>query len=162
MTDHQIVYLVFGIVLLVALVVDLGLLSKKNTTITLQKALYQTFFWVSLALLFFIFLLFEGHALSVENSHANMSEQVASSQLALEFISAYLMEWSLSIDNIFVFIIIFNSFRVKPVHYSRVLLVGILMAIFFSYTIYHCGCGTGAAIHLGFIYFWRISAVYRL
>ena len=44
MTDHQIVYLVFGIVLLVALVVDLGLLSKKNTTITLQKALYQTFF----------------------------------------------------------------------------------------------------------------------
>ncbi|MEI6582558.1 MAG: TerC/Alx family metal homeostasis membrane protein [Chitinophagia bacterium] len=131
MTDHQIVYLVFGVVLLVALVVDLGLLSKKNTTITLQKALYQTFFWVSLALLFFVFLLFEGHALSVENTLSNMSEQVASSQLALEFISAYLMEWSLSIDNIFVFIIIFNAFRVKPVHYSRVLLVGILMAIFF-------------------------------
>jgi tellurite resistance protein TerC len=41
------------------------------------------------------------------------------------------MEWSLSIDNIFVFILIFNSFKVKEKHYSRVLLVGILMAIVF-------------------------------
>jgi tellurite resistance protein TerC len=116
MTAHQIVYLVFSIVLLVALVVDLGVLSKKNTTITIQKALYQTFFWVSLALLFFIFLLIKGHALSMENKGATINEAAASSQLALEFISAYLMEWSLSIDNIFVFIIIFNSFQVKPVH----------------------------------------------
>lgn len=47
------------------------------------------------------------------------------------YISAYLLEWSLSIDNIFVFIIIFSFFRVKPVNYSRVLLLGILMAIIF-------------------------------
>jgi tellurite resistance protein TerC len=102
MTAHQIVYLVFGVVLVVALILDLGLLSKKNTTITIQKALYQTFFWVSLALLFFVFLLIEGHALSMENTKSTLSEEAASSQLALEFISAYLMEWSLSIDNIFV------------------------------------------------------------
>ncbi|HXL57819.1 MAG TPA: TerC/Alx family metal homeostasis membrane protein, partial [Chitinophagaceae bacterium] len=50
---------------------------------------------------------------------------------ALEYISAYLMEWSLSIDNIFVFILIFNSFAVKEKYYPRVLLVGILMAIVF-------------------------------
>ena len=41
------------------------------------------------------------------------------------------MEWSLSIDNIFVFILIFNAFNVKENHYSRVLLIGILMAIIF-------------------------------
>jgi len=131
MSVHQIVYVVFGFILSVALVIDLGLLSKKNTTVTLKKALYQTFFWVALALLFFVFLLIEGHALSLENQSTALEQQAASSQLALEFISAYLMEWSLSIDNIFVFIIIFNAFRVKPVYYSRVLLVGILMAIFF-------------------------------
>ncbi|MEI8110602.1 MAG: TerC/Alx family metal homeostasis membrane protein [Chitinophagia bacterium] len=131
MSVHQIVYVVFGVILAVALIIDLGLLSKKNTTVTLKKALYQTFFWVSLALLFFVFLLMEGHALSMENQTTALQQQAASSQLALEFISAYLMEWSLSIDNIFVFIIIFNAFRVKPVYYSRVLLVGILMAIFF-------------------------------
>ena len=131
MSVHQIVYVVFGVILAVALVIDLGLLSKKNTTVTIKKALYQTFFWVALALLFFVFLLIEGHALSMENQTTTLQQQAASSQLALEFISAYLMEWSLSIDNIFVFIIIFNAFRVKPVYYSRVLLVGILMAIFF-------------------------------
>jgi len=52
-------------------------------------------------------------------------------KLALEYLSAYLMEWSLSIDNIFVFILIFNSFKVKEKYYSRVLLIGILMAIVF-------------------------------
>ena len=47
------------------------------------------------------------------------------------YISAYLLEWSLSIDNIFVFIIIFSFFKVKENNYSRVLLLGILMAIVF-------------------------------
>jgi tellurite resistance protein TerC len=49
----------------------------------------------------------------------------------LEYLSAYLMEWSLSIDNIFVFILIFSSFGVKEKYYGRVLLIGILMAILF-------------------------------
>lgn len=114
MTTHQIVYLVFGIVLLLALVFDLGLLSKKNAQITIKQALKQTFFWVSLALGFFVFMWVE-----------------EGQKLALEYLSAYLMEWSLSIDNIFVFILIFNSFKVKEKYYSRVLLIGILMAIVF-------------------------------
>lgn len=114
MTPHQIVYTVFGIVLVLALTVDLGLLSKKNTVISIKAALRQTIFWVSLALAFFVFMwIEEGQA------------------LALEYLSAYLMEWSLSIDNIFVFILIFSSFQVKEKHYSRVLLIGILMAIIF-------------------------------
>src|SRR5258708_3782687 len=49
--------------------------------------------------------------------------------MALEYLSAYLMEWSLSIDNIFVFILIFTFFGVKPTYYARVLLIGILTAI---------------------------------
>ncbi len=114
MTTHQIVYLVFGIVLVLALVFDLGLLSKKNAQITIKQALKQTFFWVSLALAFFVFMWVE-----------------EGQKLALEYLSAYLMEWSLSIDNIFVFILIFNSFKVKEKFYSRVLLIGILMAIVF-------------------------------
>lgn len=51
--------------------------------------------------------------------------------LALEYLSGYLMEWSLSIDNIFVFILIFSAFSVKEKYYGRVLLIGILMAIVF-------------------------------
>ncbi|MBL7744190.1 MAG: TerC/Alx family metal homeostasis membrane protein [Chitinophagaceae bacterium] len=114
MTKDQITYLVFGVVLIIALVFDLGLLSKKNQKVTVKQALYQTFFWVSLALAFFVFMWIE-----------------KGQTLALEYISAYLMEWSLSIDNIFVFIIIFTSFGVKEKHYGRILLIGILMAIVF-------------------------------
>ncbi len=114
MNTDQITYLVFGIVLILALVFDLGLLSKKDQKITIRQALFQTMFWVALALAFFVFMW-------LENGR----------QMALEYVSAYLMEWSLSIDNIFVFIIIFSSFRVKEVYYGRVLLIGILMAIIF-------------------------------
>jgi tellurite resistance protein TerC len=95
-------------------VADLGLLSKNDKKITIKKALYQTFFWVGLAMAFFVFMWFEN-----------------GQTLALEYLSAYLMEWSLSIDNIFVFILIFASFGVKEKQYGRVLLIGILMAIVF-------------------------------
>ncbi len=127
MNTHQIVYLVFGIVLSIALVFDLGLLSKKNKSITIRQALNQTLFWVGLAIAFFIFLWIEGPALAADSG----GEEVSKHQLPIEFLSAYLMEWSLSIDNIFVFILIFNSFGVKEAYYSRVLLLGILMAIVF-------------------------------
>ena len=131
MSTHQVVYLVFGIVLTIALVFDLGLLSKKNQTITIKQALYQTAFWVGLALLFFVFMWIEGPALASENTSAIVGPVITGPELALEFLSAYLMEWSLSIDNIFVFILIFTAFAVKEKHYPRVLLVGILMAIVF-------------------------------
>ncbi|MEN9548681.1 MAG: hypothetical protein RIR12_1272 [Bacteroidota bacterium] len=114
MTRDQITYLVFGIVLVASLIADLGLLSKKDQKVTIKQALYQTFFWVGLALAFFVFM-------CIENGQ----------KPALEYISAYLMEWSLSIDNIFVFILIFSAFSVKEKHYGRVLLIGILMAILF-------------------------------
>lgn len=132
MSAHQIVYLVFGIVLVVALVFDLGLLSKKNQTITIKQAMYQTVFWVALALAFFVFMWAEAPALASENTlNTTQGSTAVVPQLALEFLSAYLMEWSLSIDNIFVFILIFTAFNVKEKHYPRVLLVGILMAILF-------------------------------
>ena len=114
MNNNLLIYFVFGAVIVLALVFDLGLLSKKNTTITLKNALVQTIFWVVLALVFCGFIWFE-----------NGPED------ALQYVSAYLLEWSLSIDNIFVFIIIFSFFGVKENNYSRVLLLGILMAIVF-------------------------------
>lgn len=114
MTAQQITYLVFGIVLLVALVFDLGLLSKKNKVISIRQALFQTFFWILLALAFFVFIWKEDGEV-----------------LAFQYLSGYLMEWSLSIDNIFVFILIFSSFSIKEKYYGQVLLIGILMAIIF-------------------------------
>ncbi|HEY8919645.1 MAG TPA: TerC/Alx family metal homeostasis membrane protein [Chitinophaga sp.] len=112
MTPTQWTYLIFGIVIVLALIFDLGLLSKKSTTVSIKKALLQTCFWVGLSLVFFGFVWYE-------NGH----------ETAISYLSAYLMEWSLSIDNIFVFILIFGFFKIKESSYARVLLIGILMAI---------------------------------
>ena len=114
MNTTTLVYIVFGAVLFLALLFDFGLLSKKNKVVTIKQALLQTLFWVGLALGFWVFLWVE-----------------EGQKTALEYISAYLMEWSLSTDNIFVFILIFNAFGVKEKYYPRVLITGILMAIVF-------------------------------
>ena len=114
MSREQLSYIVFGALLLLALIFDLGLLSKKHSHVTIKKAILQTLFWVALAFSFFVFIWFR-------NGHT----------LALEYISAYLMEWSLSIDNIFVFILIFTFFKIREDYVARVLLIGILMAIVF-------------------------------
>lgn len=114
MSQTQLIYVVFTVVLFIAIALDLGLLSKKNAVMSLKMAGFLTAFWVTLSFAFFGFIWYE-----------NGQEQ------AVQYISAYLLEWSLSIDNIFVFIIILSYFKVKPQNYSRVLLMGILMAIVF-------------------------------
>lgn len=142
MTTDQITYLVFGIVLVVALIFDLGLLSKKGQKVTIRQALYQTFFWVGLALAFFVFMWIE-----------------KGQGLALEYLSAYLMEWSLSIDNIFVFILIFSAFSVKEKNYGRVLLAGILMAIVFRIIFITVGVALVEKFHW-ILYIFGVFLVY--
>ncbi|MEP6594602.1 MAG: TerC/Alx family metal homeostasis membrane protein [Ginsengibacter sp.] len=114
MNSTELSYLVFGVVLLLAVILDLGLLSKRSKNITIKKAFLQTSFWIGLALAFGIFVWYTEGKIT-----------------AIEYISAYLMEWSLSIDNIFVFILIFSFFGVHKEYYGRVLLLGILGAIVF-------------------------------
>lgn len=114
MTPTEISYLTFGIVLLIALIFDFGLFSKKNSHITIRSAFYQSVFWVAISLAFCVFLFFED-----------------GSKVATKFLTAYLMEKSLSIDNIFVFILIFSSFKISDSDTARTLLIGILLAIVF-------------------------------
>ena len=142
MNNSLLIYIVFGAVVLLALVFDLGLLSKKNTVITLKNAIVQTVFWVALAFAFGAFVWFENGAND-----------------ALQYLSAYLLEWSLSIDNIFVFIIIFSFFGVKSQDYSRVLLLGILMAIVFRILFIAVGSGLVARFEW-IMYIFGIFLVY--
>ena len=112
MNSTEWTYVVFGVVIVIALIFDLGLLSKKSRTVSISQAFIQTVFWVSLGLGFFLFVWYE-----------------VGQTKALEYISAYLMEWALSVDNIFVFILIFSYFGIDAKHSNRVLLLGILIAI---------------------------------
>lgn len=112
MNSTEWTYIVFGIVIIIALIFDLGLLSKESRTVSIRQAFFQTVFWVGLGLGFFLFVWYEDGETK-----------------GLEYISAYLMEWALSVDNIFVFILIFSYFGIDDKHSNRVLLLGILIAI---------------------------------
>jgi tellurite resistance protein TerC len=112
MTPDQITYLVFGIVIVLSIVIDLGMFTRKGATISLKMALWTSIFWIALGLAFGIFVWYEKGYTST-----------------LEYYSAYLMEKSLSIDNIFVFVLIFSVFGIKEEHLGRALFIGVLMAI---------------------------------
>jgi tellurite resistance protein TerC len=114
MNVEQISYLVFIIALIASLVLDLFILNPKGKEIAFKSAVYQFLFWVAIALGYGVFLWKE-----------------FGMQTANLYFSAYLMEESLSIDNIFVFILLFKAFKIKENQLGRLLLIGVLLAIVF-------------------------------
>jgi tellurite resistance protein TerC len=104
------------------LVLDLGVLNREAHTVSMRKALSWTALWVALAAGFAVLLYFFGHRMTGDPADANR-------QLSLEFVTGYLVEEALSVDNLFVFLLIFRSFKVPPELQRKVLLWGILGAI---------------------------------
>jgi tellurite resistance protein TerC len=112
MSRQLLLWILFNIFVLAMLALDLGVFRREARVVKIREALVWTGIWVSLALLFNLGIyLWRGH------------------QAALEFLTGYLVEESLSADNIFAFLMIFSYFRV-PRHYQRkVLLWGIIGAL---------------------------------
>ena len=102
----------FNLFVLAMLALDLGVFNRKAHAVTLREAGAWTALWVTLALTFNVGLYF-----------------VAGPQAGLEFLTGYLIEYSLSVDNIFVFVLIFSAFAVPPKYQHRVLFWGILGAL---------------------------------
>lgn len=115
--------------------IDLGLFQRKAHTPSVKEAALWTLLWVSLSLLFNYFLY---HFSFSEFSHSprllaqpNFSADAAAKQVALEFLTGYIVEQSLSVDNLFVFVIIFNYFAIPNPLQHRILFFGILGAFLF-------------------------------
>jgi tellurite resistance protein TerC len=102
----------FILVILVLLTIDLVVVHKKDEVISTREALRWTGIWIALALLFDGWIWWRFGA-----------------GKALEFLTGYLIEESLSVDNLFVFILLFNAFAVPVIYQHRVLFWGILTAI---------------------------------
>lgn len=102
----------FHIFIFIMLALDLGVFNKKTHRISLKEALTWTAVWISLALLFNVLVYYE-----------------FGKDKALEFLTGYVIEYSLSVDNIFVFILIFTFFGVKPEYQHKVLFWGIIGAL---------------------------------
>lgn len=104
----------FLILVLFLLSLDMFVFHKKGERVKVKKALWLSLFWISLALIFNVGIYF-----------------VFGKESAIEFFTAYLIEESLSIDNLFVFIIIFATFKIDLRYQHDVLFWGILGAIIF-------------------------------
>lgn len=102
----------FNILILLLLCLDLFVFNRRNHAVKLREAIAWSVFWIALALAFnYLLYLFAGK------------------ELALEFLTAYVLEKSLSVDNLFVFVLLFSSFGVPAAYQHKVLFWGVIGAI---------------------------------
>jgi tellurite resistance protein TerC len=113
---EKVLFGVFAAIIIIFLLLDLGVFHKTNRKTTTKSALIQSIFWVFISTLFGIFIYYYDPR-GVDAS--------------FEYFSAYLTEYALSVDNIFVILLILKYFSVKEEYYHKILFWGILGAVFF-------------------------------
>lgn len=120
--DYWWFYAGFLVFVLVMLALDLGVFNRKAHVVTFKEATIWSIVWVTLALTFnFIFYSYASSKFGAETGQ----------RLGLEFLTGYILEYSLSIDNIFVFVLVFSYFGIPAKYKHRVLFYGILGALIF-------------------------------
>ena len=139
----------FVIFILLMLALDLGLFGKSDKPVSTKQAAIMSGVWVALAMGFYVLILNYGHLLhhidsfsalqedNVKNFHQlsfnpndlESSLKLYRKNLGLEFITGYVVEYALSVDNIFVMVLVFTAFAVNPKYYHKVLIWGIIGAI---------------------------------
>ncbi|HLT74383.1 MAG TPA: TerC family protein [Ohtaekwangia sp.] len=119
---------VFFAVIIIFLAIDLGIFNKKAHKISPKSALYQSIFWVLVSAAFGYLVYIEG---PYEHVVGDVIEVLSGADAAVLYFSAYLTEKALSVDNIFVILLILKYFKVKEEYFHKVLFWGILGAIIF-------------------------------
>lgn len=139
----------FLLAISVMLLLDLGVFNKKNHVVKFGEAAAWTVAWITLALVFYFIIKTHGDLIhGIDNfsqletiqkkyvDHLKLipgnfeaSLGIYRKNMALEFITGYLLEYALSVDNIFVIILIFSSFGVRAKYFKKVLFWGVLGAI---------------------------------
>lgn len=147
--NEIIIFCCFLLFIFLMLGIDLGVFNKRSHALPFREALLWTTIWVGISVLFYIVIRFFGHELhglngldtiqgNIDKYHHSISianltlkdaTEIYNRNLSLEYISGYLIEYSLSVDNIFVIILIFLSFNIQPRYFKKVLFWGILGAI---------------------------------
>lgn len=158
--SHEVLFL-FGFLLFIVfiLALDLGLFSKREHAVSLKQAAIMSFVMVLLALGFYLLLVLRGDYLHGVDNFARLQEVVKKHQhpvtllpghfeeslhlyrknLGIEFLTGYVIEYALSVDNIFVIVLIFSAFAVPEKYYHRVLFWGILGAILMRFIFIFAG-----------------------
>ena len=148
--SHELLFIGgFLLFIVFILALDLGLFSKREHVVSLKQAGIMSFVMVVLALSFYLLLVLKGdylhgidsmdrlkaviaahkHPITIIPDNFEASLQLYKQNLGIEFLTGYVVEYALSVDNIFVIVLIFSAFAVPEKYYHRVLFWGILGAI---------------------------------
>jgi len=139
----------FLLFIAIMLGIDLGFFQKKNHALSFKEALGWTLVWVGISVGFYFLIRFHGNLIHGSDSISAIQERITkyhhpinitgmgleeairlyNANLSLEYITGYLIEYSLSVDNVFVIVMIFISFSIQPKYFKRVLFWGILGAV---------------------------------
>jgi tellurite resistance protein TerC len=122
MPSNWIFWIIFNVFILAMLALDLGVFHREKRVLHFREAIGWTLVWVSLAGLFAVLIYFFGHTMTGSYARPN-------SELTLEFLAGYLIEESLSVDNLFVFLLIFRFFAVPRRYQHKVLFWGVVGAL---------------------------------
>jgi tellurite resistance protein TerC len=135
-------WVLFNLFVLAMLALDLGVFHRRAHAVKFREAFIWSLMWIALAAIFATVVFFwHGRAAS------------------LEFVTGYVIELSLSVDNLFVFLLIFRYFRVPPVHQHKVLFWGILGALIMRAIFIVAGVGLIRKFHW-IIYLFGALLVY--
>jgi len=133
--DYLWFYAGFLLLVLLILALDLGVFHRQAHEVSLREATGWSVVWITLALLFnFGFYFFARHVLADDPRLLGMpgfDPSVAARQAALEFLTGFVVEKSLAVDNIFIFVVVFNFFAIPARYQHRILFYGILGALLF-------------------------------
>ena len=121
--DYWWFYGLFLVFVFIMLAIDLGVFNKNPHAITFREAAIWSGVWVTLALIF-AFVLYQ-------YSLSKFPDPAIAKRVGLEFLTGYVIEYSLSVDNIFVFVLVFSYFGIPQKYKHRVLFYGILGALIF-------------------------------
>jgi tellurite resistance protein TerC len=133
-------WIAFNVFVLLMLALDLGVFHRKSHVVSIKEATIWSVVWISLALVFNLGIYLFWDRISPTSTYSN-------SEAALAFFTGYLIEKSLSVDNIFVFVLIFTFFAVPAAYQHRVLFWGILGALLMRGTLIAVGAALLKEFH---------------
>lgn len=142
MSTNVLFWIIFNAIIVSILVIDLKYIHKKAHVVSIKEAALWSIFWVIVALCFNIGIYF-----------------YMDHEKALQFLTGYIIEKSLSIDNLFVFLMIFNYFGVPSIYQPRVLHWGILGALVMRFILIFAGVTLLAKFHW-VIYIFGVLLIY--
>lgn len=122
MPSNWLFWILFNVFVLAMLALDLGVFHRRKHVVEFREAIGWTMVWITTAGLFALLIYYFGHAMTGNYSRPN-------AELTLEFVTGYLIEKSLSVDNLFVFLVIFRFFAVPRRFQHEVLFWGVVGAL---------------------------------